>query len=99
MRVTMRYATIVTSTSREKATTVATLADPIGTAQNIADRLKAATVAHRDAQEVADNAAARWRKLIMEALDAGMRQKDVAQLAGVSRSRIHAVIYTESRQP
>jgi len=78
---------------------MATLADPVANPQDIADRLQAATVAHRDAQEVADRAAARWRKLIMEALDAGMRQRDVAQLAGVSRARIHAVIYTESRQP
>lgn len=78
---------------------MATLADPVANAQDIADRLKAAAVAHRDAQEVADRAARRWRKLIMEALDAGMRQRDVAQLAGVTRARIHAVIVTESRQP
>lgn len=98
MRVTLRRATIVTSTKREKATVMASVLAPIGDVQNIADRLKAVTVAHRDAQEVAERTAARWRQTIMEALDAGMTQLAVAQLAGVSRSRIHAVIYTEERR-
>lgn len=77
---------------------MASVLAPIGDVQNIADRLKAVTVAHRDAQEVAERTAARWRQTIMEALDAGMTQLAVAQLAGVSRSRIHAVIYTEERR-
>lgn len=60
--------------------------------EQIAARLSASAVAHRDAQEVAARKAAQWRRLIVEAIDAGIPSGVVAELAGVSRSRVHAVV-------
>lgn len=68
---------------------------PLQVPERVGERLRAATVAHRDAQEVAEKCAKRWRALIVEAIDAGMTQADVAALAGVSRARIHHVIVSE----
>lgn len=63
---------------------------------NLGDRLRAATVAHRDAQEVATKRAKAWRRLVVEAVDSGMSQGDVAELAGgISRARVHAIVVTE----
>lgn len=70
-------------------------ATPLEVAHNLGARLSAAAVAHRDAQEVASKRAKTFRQLVVEALDAGMRQADVAQLAGVSRSRLHAILARE----
>lgn len=67
--------------------------------ETIAARLAAATVAHKDAQEVAKDAAKKWRRLIVEGIDAGMRQADVAELAGVSRARLHAILVAEYSRP
>lgn len=76
---------------------MASLQNPVQATETVAARLQAATVAHRDAQEVARKAGKTWRQLVVEAIDAGMRQGDVAQLAGVARARIHAILVSEHR--
>jgi hypothetical protein len=75
------------------------IARPTAVEPGLAARLEAATVAHRDAQEVAANAAATWRKLIVEAIDAGVPQKLVATLARVSTARVHAIVVGEYSKP
>jgi hypothetical protein len=72
---------------------------PIEAAQTIGPRIEATAVAHRDAQEVATKAAKAFRETIVEALDAGMSQRDVATLAGVSRARLHAIVVREYSRP
>lgn len=67
--------------------------------QSLAEQLTAATVAHRDAQETASVHARRWKGLIVEAVDAGVRIRDVAELARVSPARIHAVILDVCSKP
>lgn len=72
---------------------------PLEVAATLADRLRAAVVAHNDAQEVAQHCATRFRELVVEAIDTGMRQQDVAALAGISRSRVHAIVAREYARP
>lgn len=72
---------------------------PIDQAHTITARLEAARVAHRDAQEIAGKRAGEFRAVIVEALDAGMKQKDVAQLAGISRARLHHILVSEYSRP
>jgi hypothetical protein len=67
-------------------------------APDVLAELRAATVVHRDAREVAGKAAKRWRRAILSAIDAGMPQRVVADLAGVSTARVHAVVVRESAQ-
>lgn len=74
---------------------MASPARPIEIRDYVGDRLKATTVAHRDAQEVAKKRAKAWREAIVEAIDAGMSRADVAKLAGVSQARVHHVIVAE----
>jgi hypothetical protein len=98
--VTLRRATLVVSTTRREATVVALPPTPIDQAQTIAARLEAARVAHRDAQEIAGRAAKLFRETIIEALDViGLPQKQVAEMAGVSRARLHAIIAREYSRP
>lgn len=66
--------------------------NPLAVEDHISSRLAAATTAHRDAQEVAQACAKRWRELVIEAVDGGLRIKDVAELARVSASRVHAIL-------
>ena len=75
---------------------MASVSNPTETGDAIAERLRQATVAHRDAQEVAQLAVKKWRALVLEAIDTGIAQKDVAKLAGVSRARVHAIVVHES---
>lgn len=72
---------------------------PVEVPGEIAGRLRAATVAHRDAQEIAHRTSKEWRALVAEAIDAGLPQHQVAQLAGVSRSRVHAIVVGEYSRP
>jgi len=76
-----------------------TVPNPVEVKQNLPELLSAATVAHRDAQETASVTARRWKELIVEAIDAGARVRDVAELARVSPSRIHAVILSVCSRP
>lgn len=63
---------------------------------SIEARLRAATVAHQDAQEVARSKAREWRRLVVEAVDGGIPQGVVAELAGgISRARVHAIVVSE----
>lgn len=71
------------------------LSRPLETATDVMDELSRATVVHRDAQEVAHKSAARWRRAVAAAIDAGVPQKIVADLAGVSAARVHAVVVRE----
>lgn len=81
-----------------------TLADPVqhirGTLADepIGARLASAAVAHRDAQEVAQIHSSRLRALVVEAIDAGMSQGDVAACVGFSRARVHQILCTELRR-
>lgn len=68
-------------------------------AETLGARLSAAAVAHRDAQEVAAIRARSFRQLVVEALDAGMRRRDVAELAGVTPARVHAILAREYARP
>lgn len=68
---------------------------PLEVGESVAERLRAATVAHQDAREVAGRTAKAWRRLVVEALDAGMPQGQVAEIAGVSRARVHAILVRE----
>lgn len=92
----MRRLTVVKSRLAGKITIVSLPAPVREVGDSIAERLKAATVAHQDAKEVAERRAAEWRALVVEAIDAGMAQKTVAKLAGVSPPRVHAVVVHES---
>jgi hypothetical protein len=74
---------------------MASVAAPTEVAETIAIRLDAARVAHQDAQEIAAGAAATFRGLVIEAIEAGMRQADVAAIAHVSRARLHQIMVTE----
>ncbi len=76
-----------------------TLANPVEVPEAIAERLHAAVIAHTDAQEVAKLAAKAYRQLVVEAVDAGIKIKDVATMAGVSPPRIHAIIVAEDSRP
>lgn len=73
--------------------------NPTEVAETLADRLRAATVQHRDAREVAQRKAKTWRELIVECVDAGARTKDVAAAAGISSARVHAIIVSEYSRP
>lgn len=76
-----------------------TVPNPVEVKRSLAELLDAATVAHRDAQETATVTARRWKELIVEAIDSGVRIRDVAKLARVSPSRIHAVILSVCSRP
>lgn len=69
---------------------------PVPVDTGLADRLAAATVAHRDAQEVAARAAKTWRELVVDCYDAGMGYAEITRLAGISRARVHAIVVGES---
>jgi hypothetical protein len=71
------------------------VSDPTEVAEAVAERLRAATVAHQDAREVSGRAAKRWRALVAEAVDAGIPQGQVAEIAGISRARVHAILLRE----
>ena len=73
--------------------------NPVELADTLADQIRSATVQHRDAQEVAEAKAKIWRELIVQAVDAGVKVKDVAAAAGVSSARIHAVVVREYSRP
>lgn len=66
--------------------------NPLAADDTVAARLAAATVSHRDAQETARVQSQRWRELVVEAVDAGLRIKDVARVASVSPARVHAIL-------
>ena len=66
--------------------------NPLDVGDAIGDRLAHATVAHRDAQEVAREHAGRWKQLVVEAVDSGMKIREVAELARVSSARVHAIL-------
>lgn len=73
---------------------------PLEAAQTIESRLRDACVAYRDAQEVAERTAKKRRQLIVEAIDElGWPHKRVAEIVGVSRTRLHAIILSEYREP
>lgn len=72
--------------------------NPLEVDADVTAELRAATVVHRDAREVAGTAAKRWRRAIAAAVDAGMPQRVVAELAGVSTARVHAVVVREYSQ-
>lgn len=55
-------------------------------------RIKAAAEETRDAREAYDLATEQRNKLIVEAVDGGMTQKEVATLAGVAKGRISAIL-------
>lgn len=76
-----------------------TLANPTEVAETLLDQLKAKTVAHRDAQEVARRCAAAFRQAVVEAVDAGVKIKHVAQVAGVAPTRVHAIVVAEDSRP
>jgi len=66
---------------------------PRPVAPALAERVRAATIAKVDADETAAVMRRRWAELIVEAVDVeGCGTADVAALAGVTRSRITAVI-------
>lgn len=67
--------------------------------ETLAAQLKAAAVQHRDAQEVAERKAKAFRRLVVECVDAGVRIKDVAAVAGVRPSRVHAIVAYEDSRP
>lgn len=73
--------------------------NPVEVAETLADQLRAKTVAHRDAQEVAGRVAKEWRGLVVDLVDAGARIKDVAAAAGISSARVHAIIVGEYSRP
>lgn len=50
---------------------------------------------HRDAQEAAETCAARFRRAVVAAVDAGVSKKIVAGLAEVSPSRVLAILVRE----
>lgn len=70
--------------------------NPLEVGEAVMGRLAAATIAHRDAQEVAQRCAKVWRELVLEAVDAGVPIKTVAEVAGVSSPRVHRIVYVES---
>lgn len=66
--------------------------DPLDVTGISADVLRSLVTAHRDAQEVAQRCSARLKEAIVDALDSGWSQRDVAELVGVSRARLHAIV-------
>lgn len=72
------------------------LANPTEVGQGVLQELRDATVVHRDAREVAGKAAKRYRRAVLAAIDAGVPQKEVAEAAGVSTARVHAIVVHES---
>jgi hypothetical protein len=60
--------------------------------QTIDQQLLSATTSYRDAKEVERREAERWQRLIVDAVEAGLPQKRVAELAGISPTRVIAII-------
>lgn len=69
---------------------------PVEVRFTLADELRHATAAHRDAQEVARRCSKRWKAAVVAAIDAGMSHNAVAQLAGISRARIHHILLEDA---
>lgn len=63
------------------------------------DRLRAAARDVADADDHASAAHERRDRLIVEAVDAGNRQRDVAAAAGISHARLIAVLARSQPQP
>ena len=76
-----------------------TALNPVEVNQHLVELLSAATAAHRSAQQIAAEHARHWKELIVDAVDAGVRIRDVAPMAGVSVGRIHAIIINVCSQP
>lgn len=60
--------------------------------QGMSERLRAAGLAVRDAHEAYDAARELRDALIVQAIDEGMQQRVVAAAAGVSKSRVIAIL-------
>lgn len=63
------------------------------------DRLRAAAREVADTDDQARAAHERRDRLIVEAVDAGNRQRDVAAAAGISHARLIAVLAASQPQP
>jgi hypothetical protein len=55
-------------------------------------RIRAARDVVNDRKKAYNLALAQWKDLIVEAVDSGMTQTQVAAMAGVAKGRIHAVL-------
>jgi hypothetical protein len=59
---------------------------------DLAERLRDQAAAYRARKAAAKEAGAALNRTVVEAVDAGMSQRDVASIIGVAKGRIHAII-------
>jgi predicted transcriptional regulator len=57
-----------------------------------ADQLRELTTRYRDAVETFDVHRDAWQEAITDAVDGGMKAKDVGAIVGVSEQRVRAII-------
>lgn len=65
--------------------------------QTVADRLRQAHAAYRDAQEVTDRTSKLRRQLVLEAADAGMSYRAIGEIIDVSISRVSDMVGQAAR--
>ena len=58
----------------------------------LTDQLRATVKVRNEAQEIADEAGARVRGLVLEAKQAGLSNPAIAEILGVSRQRVYEIL-------
>ncbi len=58
----------------------------------IVDRLKNVTAAYRDATETWETHRDKWQEAVTDAVDKGLGVPAVAEIAGVTRARVFAIV-------